>query len=147
MSSLESFVATLPKVELHLHLLGSAAPETVVGLAAADVFARARSLGLRSVPHAGETTGPESIWAATLDAHPVAAMLEAGPTVTVNTDDPPMFGADLTGEYLAVAALAGLDRAGVASHAANGVRASYLDAAGKTVLLNEIAARTTGQAG
>jgi aminodeoxyfutalosine deaminase len=28
----------------------------------AEVFGRARSLGLASVPHAGETTGPETIW-------------------------------------------------------------------------------------
>ncbi len=28
----------------------------------ADVFARARAAGLHSVPHAGETTGPETIW-------------------------------------------------------------------------------------
>ena len=28
----------------------------------ADVFARARAAGLRSVPHAGETTGPRTIW-------------------------------------------------------------------------------------
>src|SRR5690606_17271365 len=28
----------------------------------ADHFAQARAAGLRSVPHAGESTGPESIW-------------------------------------------------------------------------------------
>jgi aminodeoxyfutalosine deaminase len=28
----------------------------------ADVFARAKAAGLHSVPHAGETTGPETIW-------------------------------------------------------------------------------------
>ena len=28
----------------------------------ADVFARARALGLASLPHAGETTGPETVW-------------------------------------------------------------------------------------
>jgi aminodeoxyfutalosine deaminase len=30
----------------------------------ADVFARAKAAGLHSVPHAGETTGPETIWEA-----------------------------------------------------------------------------------
>jgi aminodeoxyfutalosine deaminase len=150
-----------------------------------DVFAQARALGLHSVPHAGETTGPATIWAAIrelkaerighgtscmsddrlvehlgeqripievcptsnvrtravadMSAHPVAAMLSAGLTVTVNTDDPPMFGADLTGEYLHVARLAGLDRAGVARLAANGVSASFLDNSAKSALLGEIA--------
>jgi aminodeoxyfutalosine deaminase len=28
----------------------------------ADVFARARALGLASLPHAGETTGPQTVW-------------------------------------------------------------------------------------
>lgn len=46
--------------------------------------------------------------------------------VTVNTDDPPMFGTDLTGEYLHIAQLAGLDPAGVAGLAANGIRSSFL---------------------
>jgi aminodeoxyfutalosine deaminase len=30
-------------------------------------------------------------------------MLDHGVVVTLNTDDPPMFGATLTGEYVAVA--------------------------------------------
>jgi aminodeoxyfutalosine deaminase len=30
----------------------------------AEVFARARAAGLHSVPHAGETSGPESVWVA-----------------------------------------------------------------------------------
>ena len=30
----------------------------------AEVFARAREVGLRSVPHAGETSGPASVWIA-----------------------------------------------------------------------------------
>jgi aminodeoxyfutalosine deaminase len=50
------------------------APEGTVGLGLggpeigvprpqfADVFARARALGLASLPHAGETTGPQTVW-------------------------------------------------------------------------------------
>jgi len=42
---------------------GLGGPELGVSRAQfADVFARARALGLASVPHAGETTGPETIW-------------------------------------------------------------------------------------
>ena len=32
-----------------------------------DHFDRARAAGLRSVPHAGETTGPQTIWEAITD--------------------------------------------------------------------------------
>ena len=35
----------------------------------ADVFARARAIGLHSVPHAGETTGPGTIWDALETLH------------------------------------------------------------------------------
>jgi aminodeoxyfutalosine deaminase len=51
-----------------------------------------------------------------------------------------MFGAHLTGEYLHVARLAGLDRRGVAELAANAVHASFLDAPARTALLAEVAA-------
>ena len=37
----------------------------------APVFARARALGLASVPHAGETTGPETVWSAVRDLEAV----------------------------------------------------------------------------
>lgn len=58
------------------YLLGPQAPEGVVGLGLGGVeqgfppelfassFARARANGLASLPHAGETVGPESIWGA-----------------------------------------------------------------------------------
>jgi aminodeoxyfutalosine deaminase len=187
-----------PAAEYTIDLIHRAQPDGLVGFSLAgieegvdraeyaDAFARARALGLHSVPHAGETTGPDTIWAALralkaerighgtscltdprlvehlaeqripievcptsnvrtravadLAAHPVAGMLAAGLVVTVNTDDPPMFGADLTGEYLHIAQLAGLDRAGVAGLAANGIRASFLPEPAKQALLCELAA-------
>ncbi|MDO9380089.1 MAG: adenosine deaminase [Nocardioidaceae bacterium] len=47
---------------------GLGGPEAGVGRPQfADVFARARAIGLHSVPHAGETTGPETIWDAVRD--------------------------------------------------------------------------------
>lgn len=74
-----------------------------------------------------------------IGAHPLPRMLEAGLLVTLNSDDPTMFGTDLTGEYLAAHGL-GLSAADLVRLAANGVRASYLGAAHRHALLSEIAA-------
>ncbi|GAA3218561.1 adenosine deaminase [Actinocorallia longicatena] len=147
-------------------------------------FDEARAAGLHSVPHAGETTGPQTIWDALNDLgaerighgtqavadprlmdhlgehgiplevcptsniatraveriedHPIKRMVDAGLVVTVNSDDPPMFGTDLNTEYAVAARLLGLDRRGVAELAKNAVRASFLDDAGKAGLLAEI---------
>ncbi|MEU8823070.1 adenosine deaminase [Streptomyces sp. NPDC048636] len=151
-------------------------------------FDRAIAAGLHSVPHAGETTGPQTIWdalhelraerighgtsavqdpkllahlaehrvplevcptsniatraVATLDEHPIRQMVEAGVLVTINSDDPPMFGTDLNTEYQVAARLLGLDAAGVAALAKNAVEASFLDAEGKARLGAEIDAYT-----
>lgn len=147
-------------------------------------FDRAVAAGLHSVPHAGETTGPGTIWdaltslraerighgtscvqdpellahlaanriplevcptsniatraVAVLDEHPIREMVKAGVLVTVNSDDPPMFGTDLNNEYAIAARLLGLDEAGVAALARNAVEVSFLDPAGKSRLLAEI---------
>jgi aminodeoxyfutalosine deaminase len=147
-------------------------------------FDRAIAAGLHSVPHAGETTGPETVWDAltelraerighgtsatqdpkllahlaerriplevcptsnlatravtSLAEHPLAEMVRAGVLVTINTDDPPMFGTDLNTEYAVAAGLLGLDAAGLADLAKNAVAASFLDDAGKAGLAAEI---------
>ncbi|MEV0964621.1 adenosine deaminase [Streptomyces sp. NPDC049910] len=151
-------------------------------------FDRAIAAGLRSVPHAGETTGPQTVWdalndlraerighgtsaprdpellahlaerriplevcptsniatraVATLDEHPIREMVAAGVLVTVNSDDPPMFGTDLNNEYAVAARLLDLDERGVAALAGNAVEASFLDPAGKARLAGEIDAYT-----
>ncbi|WP_432087484.1 MULTISPECIES: adenosine deaminase [unclassified Streptomyces] len=151
-------------------------------------FDRARAAGLRSVPHAGETTGPETVWdairdlgaerighgtssvrdpellaylaehrialevcptsniatraVATLDEHPIRRMVDAGVLVTVNSDDPPMFGTDLNNEYAVAARLLDLDERGLAALAKNAVEASFLDEAGKARIAAEIDAYT-----
>ncbi|MER7793723.1 adenosine deaminase [Streptomyces sp. NPDC097640] len=147
-------------------------------------FDRAIAAGLHSVPHAGETTGPETIWdaltelraerighgtsatrdpkllahlaehriplevcptsniatraVATLDEHPLREMVEAGVLVTINSDDPPMFGTDLNTEYAVAARLLDLDAAGVAALAKNAVEASFMEPADKARLSAEI---------
>jgi len=73
-----------------------------------------------------------------LENHPIRQMYDAGITVTVNSDDPPMFGTTLNREYEIAARLLDLDEAGIAALAGNAVRASYLDDTGKSALLGEI---------
>lgn len=77
-----------------------------------------------------------------LDKHPITDMVAAGVLVTVNSDDPPMFGTDLNNEYAVAARLLGLDERGVAALAKNAVEASFLDAAGKHRISAEIDAYT-----
>jgi aminodeoxyfutalosine deaminase len=149
-----------------------------------DVFDRARAAGLHSVPHAGETTGPQTIWDALRDLgaerighgtssvqdpdlvaylvehriplevcptsniatravdvlpnHPIRELHDAGVLVTVNSDDPPMFGTTLNREYEIAADLLDLDEAGIAALAKNAVQASFLADADKSALEAEI---------
>ncbi|MDI2027708.1 adenosine deaminase [Saccharopolyspora sp. TS4A08] len=72
-----------------------------------------------------------------LDEHPLPRMLDAGLLVTLNSDDPPMFGTDLTGEYHAARRM-GLDDAALACLARNAVEASFAEPELKTRLLAEI---------
>jgi len=151
-------------------------------------FGAARAAGLRCVPHAGETTGPETIWdalnhlgaerighgttaaqdpellahlaatriplevcpssnvatraVASLADHPIRAFRDAGVVVTVNSDDPPMFGTTLNREYEIAADLLDLDEAGVRDLATAAVRAAFLGDQAKKALVAEIDAYT-----
>jgi aminodeoxyfutalosine deaminase len=151
-------------------------------------FDAARAAGLHSVPHAGETTGPETVWdalrllgaerighgctaaadpdllahlaetgvalevcpssnlatraVASLDVHPLRAFVDAGVTVTINSDDPPMFGTTLNREYEIAAELLSLDAVGVADLAVTAVDVSFAPEDVKTRLRAEIAAYT-----
>ena len=148
-------------------------------------FDATRAAGLRSVPHAGETTGPETVWdavrllgadrighgtssvqdpallahlaaegiplevcpssniatraVATLAQHPLRAFRDAGVVVTINSDDPPMFGTDLNREYAIAADLLDLDEAGLRALATTAVDASFAPEDVKTRLRGEIA--------
>jgi adenosine deaminase len=79
-----------------------------------------------------------------LEAHPLPRMLEEGLFVTLNSDDPPMFGTTLTDEYRRAASVLGLSRSELAGLAANGVRASFLDSGATQALLAEIDAVAAG---
>jgi aminodeoxyfutalosine deaminase len=147
-------------------------------------FDAARRVGLHSVPHAGETTGPETVWdalrvlgaerighgtsaagderllahlaergiplevcpssnvatraVASLEEHPIRAFRDAGVTITVNSDDPSMFGTSLNEEYEIASRLLDLDTGGVADLARAAVRASFAPDDLKVSLLTEI---------
>ena len=147
-------------------------------------FDQARAAGLRSAPHAGETTGAQTVWDALRDLgaerighgiaavedpelleflaerqialevcptsnvrtravprieeHPLPRLVGAGLLVTINSDDPPMFGTTLNDEYAVAARLLGLGPQGVVALAHNAVSASFLDPASKQRIAGEI---------
>ena len=164
---------------------GLGGPEIGVSRAQfAPHFRAALAAGLHSVPHAGETTGPATVWESlrllgaerighgtssaqdpallahlaaegialevcpssniatravpTLEEHPIRAFRDAGVTITVNSDDPPMFGTSLSREYEIAADLLELDEAGVADLARTAVRSSFAEDEVKERILGEI---------
>ena len=192
----------LPSAEDTLEYALHHAPDTLLGFGLGgpevgvdrpqfkDVFDQARAAGLHSVPHAGETTGPQTVWAAlrdlgaerighgtssvqdpalvehlvqqqvplevcptsniatravdSLENHPIRELYGAGALVTVNSDDPPMFGTTLNREYEIAADLLGLDERGIAGLAKNAVRASFMPEPEKADLVAEIDRYTDG---
>ena len=132
-----------------------------------EVFAFAKSARLHLTAHAGESMGPESVWAALrlgaerighgiaagrdeelmrhlrdhdipleicltsnlvtgvverLEDHPVRQLFDAGVPITLNTDDPAMFGCTLAGEYRLAARQFGFSEAELRKIADNGWR-------------------------
>jgi aminodeoxyfutalosine deaminase len=71
-------------------------------------------------------------------SHPLPTLLAEGLYVTLNSDDPPMFGTTLTNEYRTAATDLGLGAAGLADLARNTVRASFLGEDRKAEILAEI---------
>jgi aminodeoxyfutalosine deaminase len=145
-----------------------------------DLYAVARETGLRLTAHAGETAGPESIWAALnigaerlghaltaihdaellevlaerqvplevcvtsnvktgcclrMEEHPVRRYFDLGMMVTLNSDDPALFGSDLEGEYRIAHGQFGFTEEQLREVAANSIEASFLPADRKVMLL------------
>ena len=148
-----------------------------------DSYAEAKAAGLHLTAHAGETIGPESIWAAvnigaerighalsaqrdpelldmlaerqiplelnvtsnlrtgccaSLDQHPVKLYFESGLMVTINSDDPPMFGSNLLDEYVLVQDRFEFSLDQMRELAANAVEASFLPPERKLDLLRRV---------
>ena len=68
--------------------------------------------------------------------HPLPQFLNAGVAVTLNSDDPAMFGTDLVSEYLVAARTFQLTNEQIIHLAQNAVRAAFLPEEEKTDLLN-----------
>ncbi|GII87602.1 adenosine deaminase [Sphaerisporangium siamense] len=73
-----------------------------------------------------------------LASHPLPRLLEEGLYVTLNSDDPPMFGTTLDQEYRVAAEVFGLGPAALADLARAAVLASFLDEDGKREIIDEI---------
>ncbi len=146
-------------------------------------YAEAKAAGLRLTAHAGETTGPESIWSAInigaerlghalsaqhdhqlmevlaekqiplelnitsnirtgscadFDAHPVRRYFDEGLMVTLNSDDPPMFGSNLLEEYMLAYERYGFTLEHLREIAANAVEASFLPPDRKLAVLGDV---------
>lgn len=148
-----------------------------------ESYAEAKAAGLRLTAHAGESMGPESIWAAInigaervghalsaqqdrelldvlaekqipleinvtsnirtgcckgLDEHPVKLYFESGLMVTINSDDPPMFGSNLLEEYVLVQDRFEFSLEQMRELAANAVEASFLPPERKLELIERV---------
>ena len=135
-----------------------------------EVFAFAKRAGLRLTAHAGESMGPESVWAALRlgaerighgiaaardpalmrhlrdndipleisitsnlvtgvvkrpEDHPIRRLYDAGVPITLNTDDPAMFGCTLLGEYQLAKRQFGFNEAELRGIAANAFRYAF----------------------
>jgi aminodeoxyfutalosine deaminase len=73
-----------------------------------------------------------------LDQHPVKLYFESGLMVTINSDDPPMFGSDLLGEYVMVQERFEFSLEQMRELAANSVEASFLPPDRKLALLQRV---------
>ena len=72
------------------------------------------------------------------DSHPLPQMLDAGITVTIGTDDPPMFQTNLIDDYRRAWDWASLDEAGVRQLARNSIEASYASTSAKQRWLQQL---------
>jgi adenosine deaminase/aminodeoxyfutalosine deaminase len=75
---------------------------------------------------------------ARVEDHPLPQFLEAGLVVTLNTDDPAMFGTNLVNEYLLAAETFGLARQQILHLCQNAIRAAFLLEGEKLDLLKQM---------
>ena len=106
------------------------------GLAAQHDADLLRILAERQVPvEINVTSNVRTGCCPAYDAHPLREYFEGGLMVTINSDDPPMFGSDLLGEYVKVQELFAFSLEQMREFAANSVEASFLGPERKLKLL------------
>lgn len=74
--------------------------------------------------------------------HPLRRLVQAGVRVSINTDDPPMFGTDLVTEYALAMEALDLDREGVARLVLDAIDQSFASASTKARLVQELLTHT-----
>ena len=92
---------------------------------------RERAITLDISPTSNLRTGA----VASVAAHPLRRLFDAGVRVTVNTDDPTFFATTLNDEYRLAATAFGFDAGDLAALALNGVRATFLPEGEQSALL------------
>ena len=90
-----------------------------------------RRLPLECCPTSNLRTGVAASW----QDHPIAALHRAGAFVTVNSDDPALFGTTLGDEWQALGGRMGLGRDDVRRIGRNTIEAAFLDAGERAALL------------
>jgi adenosine deaminase len=73
-----------------------------------------------------------------LAKHPLRRMLDKGPVVTVNSDDPAHFGGYLNQNFRAISAALGLGRDEIVTIVRNGIQAALMTAEEKGRALAEV---------
>jgi adenosine deaminase len=148
-----------------------------------DVYDQARKLGFRTTAHAGEASGPESIWSAirdlhvdrighgtravedlglltylsenkipielcllsnartkvvdSIEEHPIRTFIENGIPVSINTDDPMMFGNSLAEEYQTLKDIFKYSKEEIHNIILNSINTMWLDENEKRALIGE----------
>lgn len=99
---------------------------------------RERQIPLEVCPTSNVCTG----LVPSFQEHPLPKFLEAGLVVTLNSDDPGLFGTSLENEFESAAAHFALTHKRITKLSENAIRASFLPESEKEILLNELNSAT-----
>jgi len=114
------------------------------GLAAAGVPALLAYLAEYGIPlEISPTSNLRTRVVSAMADHPLRTFVQAEVPVSINSDDPPMFGTDLVSEYALAANTLDLDQEGVARLVLSAIDQSFADSETKARLRGELLAHTS----